>query len=115
MKSFGRIAIGGIGLGLGIAATSLAYEADLGRDVANVEVGPLYEDAVERDIASGDCWTEGDHGYPTRMWTLETDQFGSYYVDTSAQDKVDAAVEQMFNGIDHGYTVIAFCDGVTLN
>ena len=110
--SIGRVLLG-MFFGVALAMVSLAFDADMHRDVVNTVV-TLYEDAVMIDLAAGDCWTTGDHGYPTRMWTVETDENGSYFMQWRSQKNVDLAVLQVFNGHDNGYNVVAFCDGIDL-
>lgn len=99
---------------LGLAGL-VAHEAQLHQDIANVDVGPIFEADVKLDIASGDCWARGQgDGYPTRVWLLERDAYGYLYVEVTDQATVDAAIEQVLGKVDHGLSPAAFCDGVAL-
>lgn len=128
MRTFARLVIVAL-LAVVFASASLAYESDLGLDVAAVEVGTLYEQSFEADLTEGDCWRNGGgSGYPTRMWMIATDAYGSYYVDTAIQEDVDAALTQVMAGEGTDlervsgvggdavtYTLAAFCDGIDLS
>ena len=110
MRTIARLLIVAVLAGV-FAAASLAFDCDLGRNVAGVEVGPAWEGEFEADVVSGDCWTSGEgHGYPTRMWTLEVDAYGSVYVEVVAQERIDHVIETS----DYA-AVAAFCDGIDLS
>lgn len=128
-----------VGLGFFLAALSLAFDCDLHKQASTVEIdGPLYSETFNADLATGDCWRLGGEptGYPTRMWLLATDAYGSYYVDSTIQAEIDLTLERATSGkgleVNHlkhvakgtgadlgpyryvTYTLAAFCDGVEL-
>ncbi len=111
MRTLARLLITAILAGV-FASASLAFDCDLFQNVANVETGPLYQDAVDVDLNAGECWTGGEgNGYPTRAWTLEDDAFGGYWVEVTSQKRVDRLVNAVLAGES---LQIAFCDGIAL-
>lgn len=102
-----RTVLRGAALGVVIATLSLGYDAGMHQQADTVNVGPMFEGALEVDLLTGDCWNAlgRPQGYPTAMWVLEDDT----YQRISDQAAVDAAVASPPSSL------AAFCDGVTLS
>lgn len=98
----------GILLGLTIASGSLAYECDLFRTVANVDVDSDSA-VIDGMILENGCW-RGEA--PADM----AGKFPGHVVVTKdgmprvgGAPMVSKALAQVFDGADHGLTVHAFC------